>query len=132
MILRLDTKSGVPIYQQIVDQIKHMIASGTLGDGDRLPTVRELGNQLVINPNTVGRAYMELEREQVIETRRGLGSYVCGNGTKLTSDARIQLVSDLIDRVLVEAHHVDVSPAQVRELLEKRLAVLFPSEENTQ
>jgi GntR family transcriptional regulator len=131
MLIRLDTNSGVPLYQQIVDQVKYMAATGVVCVGDQLPTVRDLAAQLVLNPNTVARAYQELEREDVIETRRGLGSFVSSNGTSLSRAARRKLVADLLDRALVQAHHVDIPGDEVRELLEERLRELIPAAQRT-
>jgi GntR family transcriptional regulator len=74
--VKLDLKSGVPFYRQIIDQIKTGIAMGELGPGDRLPTVRQLAVDLSVNPNTVTRAYMELELTGLVETQMGSGTFV--------------------------------------------------------
>jgi GntR family transcriptional regulator len=74
--IKLDLKSGVPFYRQIIDQIKTAIAMGELGPGDRLPTVRQLAVDLSVNPNTVTRAYMELELTGLVETQMGSGTFV--------------------------------------------------------
>jgi GntR family transcriptional regulator len=129
MIIRLESASGRPLYQQVVDQVKHMVAAGTLRSGDRLPTVRELAADLIVNPNTIAHAYQQLEREKVIETRRGLGSFVCESDSPLSKSVRIAMVAALIDRALVEAHHLDIEADGVRAILEDRLALLGRSEE---
>jgi GntR family transcriptional regulator len=72
----IDLKSGVPIYRQIIDQVKSAIATGTLGPGDRLPTVRQLSVDLSVNPNTVSRAYNELELTGLVETQMGSGTFI--------------------------------------------------------
>ena len=77
--ISVDLKSGVPIYRQIIDQVKSAMATGTLGPGDRLPTVRQLSVDLSVNPNTVSRAYNELELTGLVETHMGSGTFV---GTK--------------------------------------------------
>ena len=77
--ISLDLKSGVPIYRQIIDQVKSAIATGSIGPGDRLPTVRQLSVDLSVNPNTVSRAYTELELTGLVETHMGSGTFV---GTK--------------------------------------------------
>jgi len=77
--ISLDLKSGVPIYRQIIDQVKSAIAMGAIGPGDRLPTVRQLAVDLSVNPNTVSRAYTELELTGLVETHMGSGTFV---GTK--------------------------------------------------
>ena len=74
--LSVDLKSGVPLYRQIIDQVKSAIATGTLTSGDRLPTVRQLAVDLSVNPNTVSRAYTELELTGLVETHMGTGTFV--------------------------------------------------------
>ncbi len=76
MFLPVDPSSGLPVYRQIIDQVRRMMVSGRLAPGERLPSIRELALKLRINPLTVGRAYGDLEREGLIEMRRGLGMYV--------------------------------------------------------
>ncbi|MDQ2730160.1 MAG: GntR family transcriptional regulator [Armatimonadota bacterium] len=125
MLFRIDSASGVPIYQQIVDQVKRSVAAGTLRPGDRLATVRELASDLVINPNTVARAYGDLERESVVETRRGLGTFVCETSSRLSAHERRLLVAQQLDRALVEALHLDISPDEVKSLLDERVALMF-------
>ena len=79
-VLTVDPRSGVPIYQQIVEQVKRSTALGVLQPGEQLPTVKQLALDLTINPNTVARAYRDLERDGVIETAPGRGSFVKGDG----------------------------------------------------
>ena len=122
MVIRLETASGRPLYQQIVDQVKQMVAAGTLRTGDRLPTVRELSAQLILNPNTVAHAFQQLEREKVIETRRGLGSFIAAAISPLSHVERVQIVAAQIDRVLVEAYHVDISVDELRAIFDDRIA----------
>ena len=76
MEIQLDVKSGVPFYRQIIDQVRSAIATESIGPGDRLPTVRQLAVDLSINPNTVSRAYTELELTGLVETQMGSGTYV--------------------------------------------------------
>jgi GntR family transcriptional regulator len=130
MLFRLDAASGVPLYQQIVDQVKRSVAAGTLQTGDRLPTVRELASDLVVNPNTVARAYQVLEQEHVVETRRGLGTFVGETGTRLERRERRRLVAAALDRALVESLHLNLSLDEVREILEERIRIL-PSADAT-
>ena len=131
MLIRLESASGSPVYQQVVDQVKRMIAAGTLRTGDRLPTVRELASQLIVNPNTIAHAYQSLEREKIIETRRGLGSFICEPDSQLSHDARLKQVSDLIERALVEAHHLNITPDEVKAILEKRLTAFNDAKDAT-
>jgi GntR family transcriptional regulator len=86
-VLTVDPRSGVPIYLQIVEQVKRSVALGILEAGEQLPTVKQLALDLTINPNTVARAYRELERDSVIETAPGRGSFVRGNGSATSSRA---------------------------------------------
>ena len=83
MELHISTNDGVPIYLQIVNQVKYLVASGRLGPGEEIPPIRGLAEQLVVNPNTVAKAYHELEREGVVTKRHGAGTYVSDNGSPL-------------------------------------------------
>jgi GntR family transcriptional regulator len=76
MIFRLNPASGVPLYIQLMEQVKHAIETGALREGDQLPTIRKMAEELVMNPNTVVRAYRELEHEEVIELRHGSGAFI--------------------------------------------------------
>jgi GntR family transcriptional regulator len=125
MLIRLNEASGQPLYLQIVEQVKHMVAAGTLRADDRLPTVRELATELIVNPNTIAHAYQQLERESVIETRRGLGSFICKSSSSLSSEAKLKLVSEILDRALVEAHHLGLETDEVKDLLNKRIAAMY-------
>lgn len=119
MILRIDTSTSLPVYAQIVDQIKRAIASGSLRTGDGLPSLRETAIKLRINPLTVGKAYKQLEQEGLIETRHGLGSYVtAGNGA--TDTYRRDTLAREIDNLIVDAFHMGVSPNELKALFEER------------
>ena len=118
MFFRLDSESGVPFYQQIVRQAKQMIAGGSVQPGDRMPTVRELASQLVVNPNTVARAYLDLERDGLVETRRGQGTFACAPAGRLADTERRRIITELLQHVLVEAYRLSMSGEQVREVLE--------------
>ena len=122
MLFRLDAGSGIPLYEQIVDQVRRSVASGALLPGDRLPTVRELAGQLVINPNTVARAYEDLERQGVVEARRGLGTFIGEPMAHLNMRDRRNLVGEQLDRALVEAMHLNLGPEDVKGILEERIA----------
>ena len=87
MLFRPNPSSGVPIYLQLMEQVKHAIETGALRPGEQLPGIRPLAEELVINPNTVAKAYRELEHEGVIELRHGAGAFVSGNaGAKKLTD----------------------------------------------
>src|SRR2546430_14482333 len=103
MLLRVNPSSGVPIYLQLMEQVKHAIETGALRPGDQLPGMRPLAEELVINPNTVAKAYRELEHEGVIELRHGAGAFVAGNARlkKMTDKLRAgqSIVAAAIERL---------------------------------
>lgn len=118
----VNPRSGVPIYVQLTEQIKTAVAGGVLNPGDQLPSVRELAVRLVINPNTVARAYGELEREGLLSVEQGRGTFISGGRPLLDQAARASRLAGLIDRVLVEAYHLQLSPAQVRTAWDERFS----------
>jgi GntR family transcriptional regulator len=101
--LKLDLKSGVPFYRQIIDQIKSAIATGAVEPGDRLPTVRQLAVDLSINPNTVSRAYTELELTGLVETQMGSGTFVGQLGVERNDVERRRLLDQLCQEFLSKA-----------------------------
>jgi GntR family transcriptional regulator len=125
MIAHVNFKSGVPVYLQIVQQVKDAAASGNLRPGDALPSVRALAEELRINRNTAARAYTELEAEGVIETRQGAGCFLKANGASpLRKTVRSERLAAELDAVIVQAHHLQISDAELKTLLEERLAAL--------
>ena len=120
MQIHISVKDGVPIYLQIVNQIKYLVASGRLGPGDQLPPVRKLAEQLIINPNTVARAYRELESAKVLVTRRGAGVFVSDAGSPLTRREQNRILVERIDVLLAEARQMDVDLEEVVKLLQQR------------
>jgi GntR family transcriptional regulator len=122
MQLQIDTASRTPIYRQLVGQIREAVARGRLVPEARLPSVRELSRQLVINPNTVARVYTELEREGVLNTRPGLGVFVAQPRNDLTRRARKDRLILLADELLTEAVHLGFSAEEVQSLLGERMA----------
>ncbi len=124
-VLTVDPRSGVPIYLQIIEQVKRSIALGVLQSGEQLPTVKQLAIDLTVNPNTVARAYRELEREQVIETAAGRGSFVRDNGATESPKLAAEIAGDALDVALREAKSVGLERAQVHELFESALRRWF-------
>lgn len=122
MLFHVDASSSVPIYVQIVDQVKSATASGLLKAGEQLPSVRELAISLTVNPNTIARAYQELERDGIIYTSRGRGTFVADTSQKLTLEARLMTIEQHISRLLVEAYHLDISREQLLDLITRKLA----------
>jgi GntR family transcriptional regulator len=128
-VLTVDPRSGVPIYLQIIEQIKRSIALGILQAGEQLPTVKQLAIDLTVNPNTVARAYRELERERVIETSPGRGSFVRANGVTEMPKIAADIGRDALDVALREAKSVGLMREDVRELFEVVLERWFPTVE---
>ena len=124
MILQINFKSGMPIYLQIVDQIRASAASGALRPGEALPSIRPLAEQLRINRNTVAKAYAELESQGVIETLPGRGCFLKENQSALRKKVRRELLIEHIDQVIVQAHHLQVPHEEFLELVRERLDVL--------
>ena len=114
--------TGVPIYLQLTEQIAAAIARGKLRPDDRLPSVREMSQALVVNPNTVARAYTELEREGVLYTRPGLGVFVSQAPAPLTKKARRERLVAGVDRLLIDAVRVGAQPDEVAALIVERAA----------
>ena len=119
-MFRLNPSAGVPVYLQLIEQVKHGIAIGALRPGDQLPTVRKLAEQLVINPNTVVRAYRELQHEGILELKQGSGAFVRGapeGGVRISRKVQ-QVVEAAVDRL--EA--AGLSEQDIRRLFESELA----------
>lgn len=123
--LLIDSASATPIYAQVIDQVRTLVATGTLRKGDRLPSVRELAVDLRVNRNTAAKAYRMLETDGVLETRAGQGTFVAGGGSRWSRAERRRRVERLIQRTVVEAHHLSIPADEVRFLLEQRLKALF-------
>jgi GntR family transcriptional regulator len=124
MLFRPNPSSGVPIYLQLMEQVKHGIETGALRPGEQLPGIRPLAEELVINPNTVAKAYRELEHEGVIELRQGAGAFVSSNAgaKKLTDAIRAgqTVVADAIEKLRARG----VTDDEIRRLFEAELAGL--------
>ena len=121
MEFSISTSSRRPIYRQLADQIREAVARGRLRPGARLPSVREMSRSLVVNPNTVARAYTELEREGVLNSRQGLGVFVAEPRADLTKKARKQKLVAQLDQFLTEAVHLGFSAQEVVDAVSGRL-----------
>lgn len=97
--MTIEFDNNLPIYLQIMNYIKREIITGKLQPGDKIPSVRELASELQINPNTVQRTFQELEREEIVETRRGLGRYVTSEGSKIMTIKK-EMAGELIDNFI--------------------------------
>ena len=124
MQIYITAQDGVPIYVQIVQQIKMLVATGRLNPGDEMPAIRTLAEQLVVNPNTVARAYRELELAGIVEKRRTAGTFVTEQGSPLAKRERMKLLTERIDQLLVEADHMSVSLDDIQKLVVQRHAHL--------
>ena len=127
MQIYISANDGVPIYLQIVNQIKYLIASGRLAPGEELSPIRVLAQKLLINPNTVARAYRELEAAGIVEKRRTAGTYVTDQKSPLARTERMKIISERLDALLAEARQMDISFDDVIKLAQQRQAAL-PSE----
>jgi GntR family transcriptional regulator len=116
--LRVDPRSPKPVYQQVVEGVKEAVARGTLEQGERLPSVRELAGQMTLNHNTVARAYQELERERVIEVVRGRGTFVAASPRPPDREARVQQLVARIREMIVDAHHLQLGEDELLALVE--------------
>jgi GntR family transcriptional regulator len=114
--------TGVPIYVQLAEQIRAGVARGRLKPDHRLPSVRELSQTLVVNPNTVARAYTELERDGVLYTRPGLGVFVNQLPPPLPKKTRRERLSVPVEQLLIDAVRLGASVEEVQELIEQRAA----------
>lgn len=124
MQIHINTRDGVPIYLQVVNQIKYLVAAGRLSAGEELPPIRVLAEKLVVNPNTIARAYRELELGGIVEKRRTAGTYVTDQGSPLARKERLKILTDRIDQLLAESEQMGVSLEEVTRLVNQRYSVM--------
>jgi DNA-binding transcriptional regulator YhcF (GntR family) len=122
MWIDVQADSGVPIYEQVVSQVIYAIASGGLEAGARIPSVRELAGKLLVNPNTVARAYQKLERLGVVTTRRGLGMEITPEAAQVCKDQRQEIVRERIRLAIQEAVQSALPTKMIRQLVDEELA----------
>ena len=119
MPLNLNPSSGVPLYLQLMEQVKHGIETGAMQAGDQLPSVRQMAEELVINPNTVVRAYRELEHEGVIELKHGSGAFICKS---IVPRAKLmQKAQGVVQQMVEKLGSFDLSEEEIRRLIENEL-----------
>jgi GntR family transcriptional regulator len=121
MLIDVQTDPGLPVYEQIARQVIYHIASGVLPPETLIPSVRELAGKLTINPNTVARAYQELERRGIITARRGLGMEITPQAPALCKDVRKELVRDRIREAIREAVRSALPAKVIRQLVDEEL-----------
>jgi len=120
MVPRLNPSSGVPLYVQLMEQLKHAIETGAIRAGEQLPSVRQMAEELMINPNTVARAYRELEHEGVIELKHGAGAFI--RELIVPREKLMQKAHAIVKSALDQLESFDLTEDEMRRLLENELA----------
>jgi GntR family transcriptional regulator len=120
-MITIETSGFIPIYEQIKKGIKSEISLGVLKANEVLPSIRDLAAELVVNPNTVARAYRELELEGFINTRKGKASFVSENSSSLLKKDTVRMMEDIFDRAISEARKFGLDAAEIRRIVESRL-----------
>ena len=115
MQFRIDNASDRAVYLQIIDQVKRDVALGRLAREERLPTVRQLAQQLAINPNTIAKAYRQLEQEGIIITRSGAGAFIANLDSVLSKAVRRRLICDELERIVVLAFHMQIDKETITD-----------------
>jgi GntR family transcriptional regulator len=123
-IFRPNPSLGVPIYLQLMEQVKHAVETGALRPGDQLPGIRPLAEELVINPNTVAKAYRELEHEGVIELRQGAGAFVAEQPRAKKTVDKLRAAEPLVRTAVEQLRGKGLSDDEIRRLFEAELAGL--------
>jgi GntR family transcriptional regulator len=121
MQIRIDNASDRPVYQQIIDQVKRDIALGRIIKNEKLPTVRQLAGQIAINPNTIAKAYRQLEQQGIIVTKAGAGAFVANLDSNLSRSVRKKLISDELERIAVDAYHMQIESQTLLEWFKSAL-----------
>jgi len=122
--IQVSVSDGVPIYHQIISQVRYLIAAGRLQPGEELPPIRVLAEQLTVNPNTVARAYLELEHAGIVTKRHGSGTYVSEARSSISQREKTKILAKRVDALLAEARHLDVELNEVIKLLREREQVM--------
>ncbi len=120
MQIHISSSDGVAIYLQIVNQVKYLVASGRLAPGDEIPPIRALAEQLLVNPNTVARAYRELETAGVVEKRRTAGTFIADAGSKLSRRECQRILAERIDALLAESRQMKIPTKDLIQLIQER------------
>jgi len=127
MRIHISSTDGVPIYMQIVQQVRRLVAGGELNPGDELPSIRALADQLLVNPNTVARAYRDLEVAGVVTSSRGLGTYVAETDSQMAHDEKRAVLIERVDALLIESRQLQIPLDEVFEILKTRDTEIFAS-----
>ena len=121
MQIQINSSSDRPVYQQIIDHVKRDIALNRLKNGEKLPTVRQLAAQLAINPNTIAKAYRQLEQDGIIVTRPGAGAFITETNSSLSLSVRKKIICEDIERLIVEAVHMQIDKATLEQWFAERI-----------
>jgi GntR family transcriptional regulator len=124
MQLHVSPADGVPVYKQIFNQVKYLVASGVLAPGAELPPIRALAEKLLINPNTVARAYRELEHAGIVVKRGTVGTFVSDAPSPFARRERLRVLRQRIDTLLADASHMGVSVDELKDLIDEREALM--------
>lgn len=124
-MIKIDTSSFIPFYEQIKAQLKLRMAANILKPHDPLPSIRELATELLINPNTVARAYRDMEREGFIYTRKGKGCFVSDHSSSLAKQKSAELLNSSFDNAIEEAKGYALTASEIKKLFQKRFNFIF-------
>lgn len=124
MYMKISTSNGIPIYEQIARQVKFAVANASLRVGEHVPSVREMAAKLAVNANTVARAYRDLQADGVLLPIRGTGLAVTPEAPAKCREERLEMIRERLRSVLAEAHHNQITPDEVRSLVESELQSL--------
>lgn len=129
-MFNIDISSSTPIYEQLIDSVKEGILKGLMEPGEKLPSVRDLAKMLTLNPNTVQKAYQELERQKVTTTLRGKGTYISSDYKPRKDEDKIMEVKDLFKKGIVEARYMGFKEEDILKMIENILEELEGVESN--
>ena len=121
MLFRPNPSSGVPIYLQLMEQVRHAVETGALRAGEQLPGIRTLAEELVINPNTVAKAYRELEHEGFVELRQGAGAFIAGTGATRKTNDKLRAGQAIVAAAVDKLRGKGVTDDEIRRLVEAEL-----------
>ena len=124
MQIHVSPDDGLPVYKQIFNQVKYLVASGVLRAGEELPPIRALAEQLLINPNTVARAYRELEHAGIVVKRGTVGTFVSNTPSPFARRERLRVLRQRIDTLLADASHMGVSVDELKDMIDEREALM--------
>ena len=124
MFFKIDPSNGLAIYEQVVRQVKFAVAGGALKTGEMVPSVREVARELAINPNTVARAFRQLQADRVLESVRGMGLQVAAGADRRCCSERVEMIRQRLEQVLVEAKQSRLEADRLRALVEGELAAI--------